>query len=452
MATAAVLTVLPLLLLTVLLPVCIGVYVYRDARRRGMNALLWTLVAVAAPALIGLIVYLLVRGNYTDLQCPNCAAPVKPDFVVCPQCGTKLRSACPNCATPIEPDWAVCPKCTQPLPPEARRYTPPVHKPDKGLKQILLVVILVPLLFIGALLLGNLAMSFGGGSMGIQEWPASDYFENAELPESDLREVRSWLNDAIEDPDHAHALMYEQKGPDKKESNYYTLLYIPGASGAVQTHFDRESSIFGTKIKLQFTDTGRSDTLFSMISTSKRPPKIVVHVGENKINCIVDTVSFNPTTFYIVPNDAEAPSPESAADSTRFLPERVSVVKIEDNTNVGVSEFTDNDEEDLLKLLAAIDAAPYLDLENPIYSKADGSGGYDFRNGYDIIIEYRTRDDRISPPDMMHCLAFEQDGRYYLIDDRSDNARFIRSIDEGFYVYLESRFVSGDFVPSEELH
>ena len=44
------------------IPVMIGVYVCRDAKRRGMNAALWTLIAVAAPALIGFIIYLLVRG------------------------------------------------------------------------------------------------------------------------------------------------------------------------------------------------------------------------------------------------------------------------------------------------------------------------------------------------------------------------------------------------------
>ena len=52
------------------IPIMIGVYVYRDAKRRGMNAMAWTLIAVVAPALIGFIIYLLVRGNSPDLQCP----------------------------------------------------------------------------------------------------------------------------------------------------------------------------------------------------------------------------------------------------------------------------------------------------------------------------------------------------------------------------------------------
>ena len=95
--------------------VLIGVYVYRDAKRRGMNAVLWTLIAVAAPALVGFIIYLLVRGNYADLECPQCGAAVTEQYVVCPRCGTKLRPACPSCAFPVEPDWKVCPKCAAPL-------------------------------------------------------------------------------------------------------------------------------------------------------------------------------------------------------------------------------------------------------------------------------------------------------------------------------------------------
>jgi ABC-type tungstate transport system substrate-binding protein len=42
-------------------PVLMGVYVYRDAGRRNMNAAIWTLIALFAPLFTGFIVYLLVR-------------------------------------------------------------------------------------------------------------------------------------------------------------------------------------------------------------------------------------------------------------------------------------------------------------------------------------------------------------------------------------------------------
>src|SRR5215470_2214302 len=57
-------------------------YVYRDARRRNMNAPLWTLlVLVLAPSslIIGLVIYLLVREPL-PYPCPRCGALVGPRF------------------------------------------------------------------------------------------------------------------------------------------------------------------------------------------------------------------------------------------------------------------------------------------------------------------------------------------------------------------------------------
>ena len=92
----AVFPVFIVLAIAIIIPFIIGFYVYQDAKRRGMNAILWALVAAVAPALIGLIVYLLVRGEYSNLRCPNCDTPVREQFVVCPKCGAKLRASCPN--------------------------------------------------------------------------------------------------------------------------------------------------------------------------------------------------------------------------------------------------------------------------------------------------------------------------------------------------------------------
>ena len=47
---------IPIALLLFAIPVLIGVYVWRDAKGRGMNAPLWTLVSVLAPSLIGFII------------------------------------------------------------------------------------------------------------------------------------------------------------------------------------------------------------------------------------------------------------------------------------------------------------------------------------------------------------------------------------------------------------
>ena len=79
-------TIIFLLVIGLAVPMIIGVYVYRDAKRRNMNAALWTLIAMLAPSLIGFIIYLLVRGNYSNLRCPQCGATVTEQYAACPRC------------------------------------------------------------------------------------------------------------------------------------------------------------------------------------------------------------------------------------------------------------------------------------------------------------------------------------------------------------------------------
>ena len=77
----------------IIVPILVGVYVFRDASRRGMNAALWTLIAVLVPILVGFIIYLLVRSSYPDLKCPQCGTPVRESYVSCPQCGARLKAS-----------------------------------------------------------------------------------------------------------------------------------------------------------------------------------------------------------------------------------------------------------------------------------------------------------------------------------------------------------------------
>ena len=63
------------LLIGLLVPILIGVYVYRDANRRGMNAVMWTLIALIAPSLLGFIIYLLVRSSYSNLNAHGAERP-----------------------------------------------------------------------------------------------------------------------------------------------------------------------------------------------------------------------------------------------------------------------------------------------------------------------------------------------------------------------------------------
>ncbi|MTI96292.1 MAG: hypothetical protein FH749_12585 [Firmicutes bacterium] len=96
----------------ILIPLLIGIFVWRDAGRRGMNQLLWTLVAALIPYLLGLIVYLIVASQYNPLtKCPGCRNKVEQEFQICPHCGYQLQEACPQCNKPVSPDWNLCPSC-----------------------------------------------------------------------------------------------------------------------------------------------------------------------------------------------------------------------------------------------------------------------------------------------------------------------------------------------------
>jgi RNA polymerase subunit RPABC4/transcription elongation factor Spt4 len=92
-------------------------YVYRDAKRRGMNAGLWTLlVLILSPAylLIGLIIYLLVREPL-PYTCPQCSVTVSARYNFCPNCKYNLHPACPQCQREVSDNDKFCPYCATEL-------------------------------------------------------------------------------------------------------------------------------------------------------------------------------------------------------------------------------------------------------------------------------------------------------------------------------------------------
>jgi RNA polymerase subunit RPABC4/transcription elongation factor Spt4 len=97
-------------------------YVYRDAKRRGMNPALWTIVVlILSPGygIMGLIIYLLVREPL-PYPCPQCATSVSARFNFCPNCKTNLHPACSHCQREVSDNDKFCPYCgTEVVPPAA---------------------------------------------------------------------------------------------------------------------------------------------------------------------------------------------------------------------------------------------------------------------------------------------------------------------------------------------
>ena len=293
------------LAIVIVVPFIVSFYVYRDAKRREMNAAVWALVAFAAPALLGLIVYLLVRGNYSDLRCPKCDTLVKEQFVVCPKCGTKLRASCPRCAMPVEPDWKVCPKCTQPLTDVQMEVRIPVRKKDKSIQKVLAIVLIVPVLLI-AFLVFSFSASFAGGSSSFREVSVDEYFEEMQAEGSASQSViaenvHNWLNSIETDENHAYALRYDCATDAGNE--YFFLVYVPQAGYQINSEMGQSSSIFGTTLTLNLKRSGNSGVFFNIISSADKTPNLKIVLDDKQIPCDVTAVNYNPTLFYIVPSE-----------------------------------------------------------------------------------------------------------------------------------------------------
>lgn len=231
------------------IPAAIGIYVYRDAKRRGMNAALWTLIALLAPSLVGFIIYLIVRGNYSDMECPNCQTPVKEEYVRCPKCGAKLRPSCPNCAAPIEPDWKVCPRCANELPETSSDVVIPVKRKDKSLSKILLVVILVPivLLILMFVIFGmRMYTKVGSGGTSIAYIEAEQYLQDVNTVE-----ITAWYENCKDDH-RVHVLKHESLTATGDEGKVRYLVYMPGLEDPVSIQFDNNAGFFQSKLRVDY--------------------------------------------------------------------------------------------------------------------------------------------------------------------------------------------------------
>src|ERR1700682_5754774 len=87
--------------------------VNRDAKRRGMNSALWTiLVVVLSPGwlALGFFIYFLMREPL-PYNCPQCGATVGARFNYCPTCKCNLRPSCPQCKREVGELDKFCPYC-----------------------------------------------------------------------------------------------------------------------------------------------------------------------------------------------------------------------------------------------------------------------------------------------------------------------------------------------------
>lgn len=87
---------LGVMLLALVSIVLVAVWVYRDAKSRGLEAWVWTLVVVLVPSFIGLLLYFLVGRKETRRPCPSCAKQVPERSTFCGYCGAQMPEEGPT--------------------------------------------------------------------------------------------------------------------------------------------------------------------------------------------------------------------------------------------------------------------------------------------------------------------------------------------------------------------
>jgi hypothetical protein len=138
------------------------IWTYRDIRSRARDPLarILAVLVVAVLFLPGIVIYLILRPARTleeDYQhtleeeallqsiedsslCPGCGRRVKENWIVCPNCHTRLKKNCHQCGKLMELSWNLCPYCATPAPgmrrenmtlDEALRSLPMEDEPEK---------------------------------------------------------------------------------------------------------------------------------------------------------------------------------------------------------------------------------------------------------------------------------------------------------------------------------
>lgn len=206
------------ILLCITLPILIGIYVYKDSRRRGMNVVLWTLLSAFAPGFVGLIIYLIVRSDSSGTRCSSCNGLVRESFAVCPHCGTSLKEHCRTCNSVLESGWVNCPQCGTEIPEDQKEHLNITPKKDKGLKWLLAVLIIVPvLLFI--ILVGSTHIRIKQ-QIGFQY--TFNTYDTKEKAISDFPFLRDWMAEC----DKKGEGVYQYRLEDDDSSDENTQRYI----------------------------------------------------------------------------------------------------------------------------------------------------------------------------------------------------------------------------------
>lgn len=136
-------------------------WTFRDIRRRARDPLarILAVMVVAILFIPGVVIYLILRPARTleeeyqqsleeeallrsiedSSLCPGCGRHTRENWIICPQCHTRLRKSCHQCGKLIELSWNPCPYCGAAAPGMRREnltmedalQTPPSAEPEE---------------------------------------------------------------------------------------------------------------------------------------------------------------------------------------------------------------------------------------------------------------------------------------------------------------------------------
>lgn len=85
-----------IIVLFLCLVVAMGLWTYRDAKARGLEAGVWTAVVILIPNFIGLLLYFLVGRKQEQVRCPACGKSTERRKPYCANCGQPLDVSLQN--------------------------------------------------------------------------------------------------------------------------------------------------------------------------------------------------------------------------------------------------------------------------------------------------------------------------------------------------------------------
>ncbi len=128
------------------------IWTFRDmrARSRDIFAQILAALVVAVLTLPGLMIYLILRPPRTLAEtyeqtleeeallqeiedkrvCPGCGRTAHEDWVICPNCYTRLKKNCGRCGRLMDLPWNLCPYCAMPV--EGMRLSEPDTIPSQS--------------------------------------------------------------------------------------------------------------------------------------------------------------------------------------------------------------------------------------------------------------------------------------------------------------------------------